>query len=168
MQYNGGYSNKQQVIAFIRRKYDKGSWPITAGKVDYKFVEYVEKNNLDLLNYFSDGGGGAELIDPVSGAEIDFLHMMASANALLHKSSYLFDDEDFNDLAGWTGELQQAIRDLQKYQKKNNIIADLESISKGFSIKDMLADIDAYNIGVLLNSPSKLSELLRDYYSDDI
>jgi hypothetical protein len=32
----------------------------------------------------------------------------------------------------------------------------------------MLADIDAYNIGVLSSSPSKLSEVLKGYYFNDV
>ncbi|PKM94319.1 MAG: hypothetical protein CVU84_12750 [Firmicutes bacterium HGW-Firmicutes-1] len=182
LQYYKGQYNKQQVMAFIRRKYDDTKWQITAGDIDDKFVKYVKKNNKKLFDYFSDTGKGAELVDPISGEKIDFLHMIVSANAITHETGSPFYDTEFNDLAGWAGDLQQAIGDLQKYQtaykiKDNSphliiaaksIIGDKQNIFTSFSINDMLADVDGYNIGIELDSSTRLSKVLKDYYSDGV
>ena len=177
-----GYVDRNSVIKVIRRKYDGAKWDVTAGPIDEKFIKYIKENNSKLLEFFSDNGSGANLIDPGTGENIDFQHLMASLNAICYNPppSPGYNYSLFADLASWAGDLQQAIGDLQRYQKKYNISNNLNDLTKAaetiiagknstFSINDMYADIDAYNIGIYLNNnPSKkLSEALNSYYSYD-
>ena len=172
-----GYYNILPVMSIIRRKYDNNKWKVMAGSVPNDFEEYIKKSNPALLKYFSDKGEGAWLIDPVTNEKIDFQHMIVSAETIYNVRAPLF-----ADLASWAGDLQQVIGELQKYQKDKKIADNVDDLSKvakqiigdntgkftDFTMGDMLADIDAYNIGISLKSSSKLSEVIKDYYSNGV
>lgn len=174
------YKINTGVMNVIRRKYNGLKWAVTAYPLDTGFIEYVRKNDDGLLNFFSDNGEGASLIDPKTGGEMDFLHFAATLNTeFTSHPGPGYVSAELSDLAGWAGDLQQSIGDLQKAQINSNIgdnVDDLTNSAKeiiganvsSFSASDMLADVDARNIGVNLKSDSGLllSKALQDYYSN--
>ena len=114
------------------------------------------------------------LIDPSSGAEIDFVHMMATLNANYYYTFSLDDslDNAFNAYAGWAGDLITLAGDVQK-----RYTSDLDVVQKvieflsdpnqktSFSHSDLLADIDAVLIADYMND-TPIYEAIDTYYGD--
>ncbi|MHB9095188.1 MAG: RHS repeat-associated core domain-containing protein [Eubacteriales bacterium] len=174
----GMYTNdktlaNQLVFQFIRHNtYSGGLWNDVAGTIDKKFIEYVSKVNPELDKFFS---GTVFFYEP-SGGQVDFIHFAAVINALLYDSSSLksniVGEANVDNLAGWAGDLQTFIVDVQKATKNSDDYTTVyNSASKlmgksgtKFSLPDLLADVDAFNVYNDLGS-SSISSTLRNYYS---
>jgi hypothetical protein len=170
------------VLEVIRNggNYNGANWTVTAGSIDQGFINYINKNNPNVLKYFSHSGGGASIINSSSNDKIDFLHLAATLNAQIYSTPVL-SDSSIDDLAGWAGDLQQAVGEYQEYLAKYKISDNINDMTKAaekviastsgkFSKTDMYADIDASNIGFMLNNNPKLklSQALNNYYSIDV
>jgi hypothetical protein len=157
-----------EFIRYNSEVYTGTEWAVTAGAIDTKHVKYVESKSKNLDKFFEPKGQGAFLKDPVTGNKIDFLHMAATIDGILTKSPVP------DDLAGWAGDLQTAILDLQSNTKDSNNLKVLQKEAKkviggnsSFSTPDILADVDAVNIANMLKENPKLllSDAIEKYYS---
>ncbi len=143
-----------------------------AGEIDQGFVNFVAESNSGLTDYFS---GDLYINDP-TGVKVDFLHFAATLNAYLYDSTdlkaNLVGEKNINNLAGWAGDLQTFVIDVQNQTNNSNSYANVyESASRligdsstSFSMGDLLADTDAYNIYNQLET-STFCGALRNYYS---
>lgn len=114
-------------------------------------------------------------IDPSSGAEIDFVHLMATLNAIYYYYTFSLDDSLENALnayAGWAGDLITLAGDVQEsytfdsdvVQTVKEFLSDPQKVSH-FSNGDLLADIDAVLIAdYMYDTP--IYEAIETYYSD--
>lgn len=151
-------------LQYIRRnRYNSSMWQSTAGEIDSEFVAYVEENktqNLDITDFK----------DPVTGANIDFVHSMASLNC------YVKDAVILSEYACWAGDLCEFSIDIYKYKKENELANNSEELQKysdsmmgalsgsKFGLDDMLADIDAINISKLIEADDDLDQAIYNYY----
>jgi len=120
------------------------------------------------------------ILDPNTGKEIDFVHMIAPLNAYLKngdKVMYIVS----TDYAGWAGDLITLLEEVTKYRIENNI-EDVEELQEycnsllgtnkpsSCSSSDILADLDA--ISLYKDSSNKITEdlynaLYKYYVSKD-
>lgn len=189
--YNKGVSNDFEILWFMQMSnYSDLKWELICEGENAGFISYVNIMDSSLLDFFSPNGKGALLNDPITGNDIDFIHMMATLNGSL-SGGYR------QDLAGWAGDLQQTIYDLQNksvdcifdveegvrdynqdelYAKASKIIG-AKNVEKQpyqtFTLADMIADIDAYNLAEirvgedLWHPTSSLSSIIQNYYTND-
>ncbi len=161
---------------FIRQfnsGYVSGTWSGTANAIDKEFVDYVLDNDSELYNYFSET---KSFYVNESGELGDLYHMCATLTGHIYKSSF-FDGIKFgvmpeyhiDNLSGWAGDLQTLINDTYceigencSYDEFYNTFYNLIG-KKSFSMPDMYADIDAYNIYKLLFDYS-IEDALQIYY----
>ena len=162
-------SASELCMQYIRKdSYNSKSWTLMIGSVDSNFVSYVSSKDSSFKITSSD-----KLIDEKTGAKIDFIHMIASLNAV-YKPNILVD----SSYAGWAGDLMTLMQDVINY-RVNNGISDTSKIqehsnsllgtdtSSSFNKGDALADLDAINIGKLSTLSSDLYQTLVDYYIDN-
>ncbi len=175
---NKALANKL-VLMYIRqfnKSYTTSDWDVVAGKVDNKFVNYVQNSNSDLAKYFS---GNVYIVDPGSNEKIEITHFAATLNALLYDTTWsdagiklLAGENNIDNLAGWAGDLQTLVKDVLKDTNKSNDYKKLYSSAinlmgnstSSFSMTDLLADVDAVNINKLLGS-SSINSAIRNYYT---
>ena len=126
--------------------------------------------------------------DATTGGYVDIPHFAATLNALRVNTIELAEfaasfiggggsEEQVDDLAGWAGDLQSLIRDVQadsSFVKHNDIGQAYRSANKliaqpgtQFDHNDMLADIDAVNINAhIKGNNGLLSANLKGYYNN--
>ncbi len=191
--YNSTNSNNESkllILSFIRsfnQGYRSSSWDIVGGKIDYGFIEYVKNNYSDTYEYFKNYEKYYGFKDTGTTEEIDLYHFAATYTGYVYETgvSDTFEWKDFfqlssyegmmfeghlNNLSGWAGDLQTLI----KYTKNNLYINGnmydliLEGIGhpdRTFSMDDLLADTDAYNLNVMMSDSNKtISEVMYEYY----
>ena len=153
------YDSSNQIkltLQFIRRTvYNGSSWDIVAGKIDQSFVNYVKNKNTYIYNFFTTK---SLLIYDDNCCPIDFLHLCATMNGIIvgggtYWKSLVVGQTHVRNLAGWAGDLQTLVVDAYVLTNASNnyntfyntfyrIMGD-ENYS--FGMKDLLADIDAFN-----------------------
>lgn len=171
----------QLVLEIVRRsKYSGLMWAVTAGIMDDDFYEVAKKEHPEVIEAFLPKGKGAHLSDPVTGVQIDFIHLAATLNGILFDSHAPWPEGEINDLAGWSGDLQSAIRELQlkagddddyDYDQLHKYAKEIVAAEEGlFSQSDMLADIDSVNLAAMLQANPDLTfaEAMEKYYSEDV
>jgi len=151
-------------LQYIRKdRYSSGSWQMLAGSIDNNFVTYVNNNKENTVSF-------SDIIDPVTGKTIDFVHAMASIN-VYKKATWNM----LQEYACWAGDLctlavqvnnyassgQYTLDELIEYSKK--LLGSEESTSS-FGLSDMLADVDAVNIKNIMNDTISLEKAVYDYY----
>jgi len=155
-------SSNLLALQYIRRnRYKSDNWSQTAGAIDGNFVKYVDNNKKQSLDI-------DEIIDPITGEAIDFVHSMASLNACLYTSS-LPKSEQY---AGWAGDLCTFTLDIYNWYKSGTYTeAELKEYTKSklggnssFGLADILADADAANISVLAETGGDIDDIIYDYY----
>lgn len=165
---NDVYGANQKVLQYIRTKqnYVGLIWDLVAGFLDEDFIALVDTTL---------GNPAVEkLYDLDSGIEVDIEHLCATANSY----TYLTDNDYLVFFAGMIGDLIcVAGESVERYldgdyvsvyeAAKSLICTPIESGSQ-LSMPDFLADMDAYNIGKMMNDNStlKFNDALRTYYSD--
>ncbi len=168
------------ILQYLRNEsYNSILWDISAGSIDYNFVNYVKgRNDTSILpknilipkkNY------------PMMGIE----HLAATLNSLIYKSVL---DDEVNDLAGWAGDLLQLgcvycgatkgesnvnTDDLELMigslddSLANKYLSDGKehhAAELGFGYEDYEHDIDSLSIGIDLLNGKTISEAFKDYY----
>jgi len=175
------------VMSIIRRnKYGYNSegansilWERYAGSMNEEIglsVPHVENVLADVLNQVD---GKLELNDPVSSAEIDFLHMIAVIDINYSDAGTdSYKEECYKYLLTWGGDLETFLIDMDRNAKKESYnsyddyyeyaINTLGISSETyFSESDFLADLDGVNIAeIMISDELLLSEALLKYYLD--
>mgnify|MGYP007010042422 CR=1 FL=1 len=98
-------------LQYIRKdKYNSDAWKITAGNINEEFVKYVNEKSKELSNYNFQNA-------KIPNANIDFVHMCASLNAIIYNSKIIP-----SEYSGWAGDLVTLMGQIIKYDenKTNN------------------------------------------------
>lgn len=183
-------------MMFIRNfndDYTGDNWPVVGGEIDNSFVDYVRSNDYELYLYFSNLD---YIYANEYGELVDIKHFAATFTVYAYKTgltdakyfdygkwydvienvakSMMF-EYNFDNLGGWAGDLQtlmiDAYDELNGDNDYNNfydkIYSMIGSSAFSFSMPDMYADTDSYNIFVLLktNRSNSLGEAFESYYS---
>lgn len=167
--YNAGNKNLSVSVLTTqnirKNRYTGTSWKIFAGEIDTGFSTYVENNKTQTL--FSNND---VFKDPITGANIDFVHQIATLNA------YFYDDPNVYDAyAGWAGDLCTVLKQVHDFRNsgtytKEEVVTYAKSLigSTGsgstMDISDTLADIDAANIYSYMDEGDSLSYVMFSYY----
>lgn len=190
--YKPNYSNKKKqmlVLQYIRNNtnYVEGNWIIVSGEIDRDFITYVNNQNPLMATIFSGvkndkdiaGNSAGAFIYDYEGNKIDFYHLCAVLSGLIYDTSVhdsvkaLIGEAHIDNLCGWAGDLQQLIVEdiLPSINNSNNYDVvyskTLELMGRSdscFSMEDLFADTDAYNIYRSIDY-SNLSETFVSYYS---
>ena len=125
--YESNFAKSQiLVVNYLRAGiYYTFEWEGISGKIDQKFIDYVNSNNPKIQEYlYSQNIEDNKYIkDPITGKLIDFTHLAATFSSYLHEASdferwlgsILYDvpyhsEDDLNNLMGWAGDLQSMIQ----------------------------------------------------------
>ena len=186
--YSGDNSKAVELtMQFIRRKKYDGTyskwdkWALAAGNIDDAFVDYVNSNNTELYDYFTIKKGEDFFYYLPNGNVIDVPHLCATYNILTYNSIGNFGEiylaENLIDnLGGWGGDLRSMIPWVIK---KTNNSSDYQTIynmtysmigatSCYFSMQDLYADVDAYNLYKSINTDSLKTTLINYYFNGGI
>lgn len=183
------------VFMFIRQfnsNYIGDNWDGTGGVINQDFVDYVEKQNYNLYNYFSVTKKFFANNDKEEG---DLYHLAATMTGLIYKSNWsngwefgLMPEAYINNLSGWAGDLQTAMNDamfltnnsndyLTFYNTMKNLIGYNANNSEiiypddkhSFDLEDLYSDTDAYNIlKYYIYNDITIKDALLEYYSTGI
>jgi hypothetical protein len=157
-------------------------WQNFTGGLPSEYIKYFQLSESEILTELIQEMSG--FIDPVTGEEIDFIHMMAVIDA--YRSDFQTDEEsadyeeDYYDyLLSWGGDLETFKVDLLDYVEANKI-TDYEAmydyayetigsrVESYFSQEDFLADIDGVNIADLMAQENLLlADALELYYTSN-
>ncbi|WP_082824307.1 glycoside hydrolase domain-containing protein [Rossellomorea marisflavi] len=164
--YSGGNVIKANklVCQYIRSNEYYGSlWSIAAGSLDDEFLEIVNTQlNNPTIN---------EVYDPKYKIDIEMPHLAATLNSILTYGSI---DNPLAELSGWAGDLLQVAGGSMVadgydsgYEAAFEQIGHLDKSVSTFSMADLIADVDAVNLGnMLIHIPEPINLLLRNYFKE--
>lgn len=159
----------QSVMAVIRKnKYGHSStgveklvWDAYVGSLPLNWIVYIKANQWwdDIFKELT-----WEFKEPISGDDIDFIHLVAVIDVFYTQSDIDSDYEKYYDaLLSWGGDLL-----TMAYSGEPSFHLGTER-SSYFSREDYLADIDGVNIAKLMKDENLLlSEALHEYYSTNL
>lgn len=153
------YDSSNQIkltLQFIRREVYNGSlWDTVAGEINQGFVNYVRSNNTYIYNFFTTQSLS---IYDCDYCPIDFLHLCATMNGIIvgggtYWKTLIVGQTHVRNLAGWAGDLQTLVVDTYVLTNASNdynafynaFYQIMGSEQYSFGMKDLLADIDAFN-----------------------
>ncbi|ONK10562.1 putative peptidoglycan binding domain protein [Streptomyces sp. MP131-18] len=151
-----------RVMEYLRADgYNDVAWWALLGTIDHQFVEYVNDSGLERMTRFR---------DPAAGDLYDVSHFGASCNGVLLKG--IPDPRtNFNeaDMATWAGDLITFYADWRRAHGRTGVSGFeycLDELAKiggenSFANHDMIADIDALEIGTALRFGASLPEELQ-------
>lgn len=170
-------------MQFIRReRYSGESWTTVGGEIDTTFVNYIYNNYPILYAELTIVGDDYFFVDPNGMGEIDIAHLCATLNGLLFDStgfkSAVAGEENIDNLCGWAGDLQTLCIDVLNHTNNSNdydtiyeatilLLGNHDNSASSFSMSDLLADVDAYNLYSNLcsnGSSSNFISIFDDYY----
>ena len=151
-------------LQYIRKdKYNSDAWKITAGNINEEFVKYVNEKSKELSNYNFQNA-------KIPNANIDFVHMCASLNAIIYNSNIIP-----SEYSGWAGDLVTLMGQIIKYDenktnneliKYGNSLIGANSTNTLFNEKDMQADVDSINLSKQISN-SFYIEIINYYYKEN-
>lgn len=168
---NGGPNKASILVAQYLRypKYDGPDWDTVGGGLTLPFVEYVDSRP----NVPNKGS----LRDLQTWTDIAVDHLAAAITAQVkHNMDHNIFTVNLADGGGWAGDLMTTLADFAKSGKPDseayvyfrNYIGNLDESKSTFSLYDLIADVDAFNMGMKLietNNDKSLAELFRETYS---
>jgi RHS repeat-associated protein len=175
---NLSYEDRNERVSMVSRLlrdyggYEGVKWNLTSGSVDSDFREQVDLNLPEAARELSKEGAFDKINDPVTHLQLDLSHMQATL------SSYLYNTTGRRirmELAGWAGDMHTYSADLAEFDQIMHI-ADLDyfaaehigstsEFSESFSKTDLLADVDARNIAVLVKQKGmSVADAIGKYY----
>ena len=182
LQYNSDTKTAALLtLQFIRRGvYNNENWEEVAGEINTQFVSYIQSNYLSLYSYFT-VSSNEELYfdDPNDMGSVDFVHLCATLNGLIYDStsfkSFVAGEANVDNLCGWAGDLQTLCIDVLNYTNDSEnyntvynatltLLGTQSSNESSFSMSDLLADVDAYNIYNDMNSSCSNFVTAFEYY----
>ena len=135
-------------LQYIRKdKYNSDAWEITAGNINEEFVKYVNEKSKELSNYNFQNA-------KIPNANIDFVHMCASLNAIIYNSKIIP-----SEYSGWAGDLVTLMGQIIKYDenktnneliKYGNSLIGANSTNTLFNEKDIYIVLNEHNIDIFL------------------
>ncbi|WP_144557871.1 glycoside hydrolase domain-containing protein [Shouchella miscanthi] len=152
--------------------YNSTVWIPIAGAIDSNFVEEAEQR-------FGKPSDFPILYDPITGTDMDFMHMSATLNAILFQKTFTIGDlaSKLSDFAGWLGDLITVIDDAKRafeqgrfnslYDAAYYYIGHTSDSAGTFPLEDLLGDMDAINIGRALDlndTNANVYEEMNTYY----
>lgn len=156
--------------------YNTSSWTEVAGPIDNDFITELSKKGIDLNKY-----KGLKYLATENGEYAGIIHFSAALVAKIYNTDALvnligYTEEEFDDLAGWAGDLQtlignNLISQISDQNNYNEIYSKMsELIGKTgtyFDSDDLYADIDAVNLFVLLknNNTKTIKEIMTNYFT---
>lgn len=149
--------------------YQSMDWNMLAGYPDEGFETYVSENAEDSLISFR---GNATMIDPATGNEIEFSHLIASVNLAIRQEEMESEvEEPYVDYGSWGGDLLQLCREIKNEgidstQWKEEMVSRIGDENSSFNRDDLYADLDACNIKAFLEKDMSLAEAFYRYYYD--
>ena len=166
------------VINYIRtgvERYNTDSWAILAGAENTDFTAYVEEQDAaNATNAHGLRGIGAFILP--NGQTVEFDHMFGTMNIAFYNNY----NETNADFGGWAGD----ICDLMEYSKGKLTSTDVETMAQeiqenylgiddeeahSFGQCDIYGDLDAfYMITQLKSGSNKLSQIMENYYTEDL
>lgn len=172
--YLKGKKNWLVFSSISKLKYNSSSWTEVAGPVDSNFTKYLSDNNFD-INKFKDMKYRAT----DDGEYASVVHFAAALAAHLYNTDSIvnlfgYEEDEFNNLAGWAGDLQtlinnnllKQISNQSDYQEVYNKMSELIGKSGTyFDSDDLYADIDAINIYRIMSSSKTIESVLNTYFS---
>lgn len=148
-------------LQYIRRnKYNSGSWSEVAGAINQNFVSYVNSQNAVLSTFFAYSptyDQNTYVYDKRYG-KVDLIHMVATMNGIMKGGtsfeSLIVGRWHVANLSGWAGDLQTLIIDTIKVTNNSNDYYTFMNMffqlmgddNYSFSLADLMADVDAYNL----------------------
>lgn len=169
-------------MQFIRRGKYTGNymnlefWGLAAGDIDTGFVNYVQSQDLELFEYFTITGDMYWY--RANREKIDIPHLAATYN-IYHFDTFgqigsaMLPEYLINNLGGWAGDLRSIIPYVMQnvnYTFNYDFIYNETKRQIGiddsqFSMPDLLADVDAYNLYNSVNVDS-LETTFNNYYNN--
>lgn len=148
------------VCQYLRAKnYNGLLWGMIAGPLDSDFIKLVDVQ----IPYMY------ELYDPKNKMALDVPHFASSLDSTL----YFFGSTDGYkaDFAGWAGDLITVTGDAVSEGNASVYDAAMALIGNtmrgSFTLVDLLADADAFNIGYILERMVRpINDLVKDYYQN--
>ncbi|MCK0470270.1 glycoside hydrolase domain-containing protein [Halalkalibacter sp. APA_J-10(15)] len=152
--------------------YSSNIWTPIAGAIDWNFVEAAEQR-------FGKPSDFPILYDPVTGTDMDFMHMTATLNAILFQKTFSIGDNlaHLSDFAGWLGDLITVFNDAKDaynegrfnslYDATYYYIGHTSNSAGHFPLEDLLGDMDAIVIGRALDlndTTANVYEEMDTYY----
>jgi len=155
-------------------KYSTSSWETAAGKIDQIFINSVNQNPSSTYSFFKNNND-LYFTDSIDNTFIDFYHLCAALNGLIYSNNNIvfpIYSTHLSNLCGWAGDLQTLCVDVIKQTSNSDDFTTVYNIafsmigspSYSMSIMDILADVDAYNIFVLLSNTTSDLVHVWDYY----
>lgn len=179
----------QGTMAFIRKdKYgynvsgmSRFIWSRFAGTMDQEAGIYRSDHSAVVNSISEVVVDMNEFKNPVNDYSIDFKHLVTVIDLeLTDVSEVAYEDEYYDYLFSWAGDLETFLIDMGKYKYENpNINKEqlydyarktIGSLEKSyFSREDLLADIDGVNIATIMRDKELLlSEAIKMYYGDGL
>lgn len=152
------------------KNYQSMDWNMLAGYPDEGFETYVLENAEESLISFRDN---ATMIDPATGNEIEFSHLIASVNLAIRQGQMESEAEEpqppYVDYGSWGGDLLQLCRQIKNEgidstQWKEEMVSRIGDENSSFNRDDLYADLDACNMKSFLEKDMSLAETFYRYY----
>ncbi len=146
-------------------------WNQTSGSVDDDFRELIDRILPKAASEFRKHGIYDKIKDPRTGVELDLSHMHASLSGYLYNEKRVIIREEW---ASWAGDMLSYSEKLAEADEENKI-PDLYSYAENigttkeegmnFSLNDLIADVDARNISVLVKQKGmSVADAIEQYY----
>ena len=158
-------SVRDLTIQYLRAaggKYRGGQWDIIAGGDDDGWIAFIENN-------MKSSGTKPVLAvsDPWTGQVITVDHMAYTMQSVVLYGLPTAPDPNRSDIGGWGGDLVSILKDYladpQEFLTPRDYAAAMIGTStrtSSFDLNDLLADVDALNLGLAMRSDASLSVLM--------
>ena len=109
------YTATDLCMQYIRKdRYNSTLWNVLLGDIDTGFINFLsEKENVATFK-------NDVLLDPITGKEIDFVHMIAPLNAYIENGDTVIQLISTH-YSGWAGDLITLLEEVTVYRTENNI-----------------------------------------------
>ncbi|PEM41877.1 glycoside hydrolase domain-containing protein [Bacillus toyonensis] len=153
-------------------RYNGTNWDLVAGPLNEAFIAKA-KASIGPIETFPN------LLDYKTGIDVDLQHMAATCDSVVTMKQ--LGTPYLSDFAGWMGDLLTTITDaknaVEKAKKDGKTLSFYDAAfnaigapGTSFSYTDLVADVDAYNIGrIIINSSYKtyVKDAILNYYKND-
>lgn len=158
---SGRYSAEELILIYIRTgnsAYNDSLWNLLAGGAVADFEKFVLEN--------APGASRLKELRTVTlpgGESTDISHMFAAMN-MIYKG--------YGDLGGWIGDICDLMYDISELTgSEEELLTAAGSRFRAFGrfgIEDWNADMDAYNIMLLVSQKMSVSQAMINYFSEDL